>query len=53
MYEGLQQARQKLAHLATHLLDCWPEDVVFQEGKVFGAQNPEWAVTFAEVAAAA
>jgi carbon-monoxide dehydrogenase large subunit len=53
MYEGLQQARQKLAHLAAHLLDCWPEDVIFQEGKIFAAQNPERATTFAEVAAAA
>jgi carbon-monoxide dehydrogenase large subunit len=53
MYAGLQQARQKLVHLAAHLLDCWPEDVVFQESKVFSTQNPERIMTFAKVAAAA
>jgi len=27
MYEGLQQARQKMALLAAHLLDCRPERI--------------------------
>jgi carbon-monoxide dehydrogenase large subunit len=53
MYEGLQQVRQKMARVAAHLLDCWPEDVVFREGRVFSDSNPAQAMTFAEIAAAA
>jgi carbon-monoxide dehydrogenase large subunit len=53
MYAGLQQAHQAMARLAAHLLDCWVEDVVFQEGKVFNDRNPTQVMTFAEVAAAA
>ena len=53
MYEGLQQARRKMALLAAHLLDCRPEDIVFQDGKLVNESRPEHALTFAEVAAAA
>jgi len=53
MYEGLQQARQKMARLAAHLLDCRPEDIVFQDGKLVNERRPEHALTFAEVAVAA
>ena len=53
VYAGLQQARQAMARLASHLLDCWVEDVVFREGKVFSERNPTQVMTFAEVAAAA
>jgi aerobic carbon-monoxide dehydrogenase large subunit len=53
MYEGLQRAHQKMALLAAHLLDCRPEDIVFQDGKLVNERRPEHALTFAEVAAAA
>jgi carbon-monoxide dehydrogenase large subunit len=53
VYAGLQQARQTMARLAAHLLDCWVEDVVFWEGKVYNDRNPAQVMTFAEVAAAA
>jgi carbon-monoxide dehydrogenase large subunit len=53
VYAGLQQARQAMARLASHLLDCWVEDVVFQEGTVLNARNPTQVMTFADVAAAA
>lgn len=53
MYEGLQQARQKMFLLAAHLLDCRPEDIVFQEGKLVQESRPERALTVAEVATAA
>jgi carbon-monoxide dehydrogenase large subunit len=53
MYEGLQQARRKMALVAAHLLDCRPEDIVFQDGKLVNERRPEHALTFAEVAAAA
>src|SRR2546429_3223278 len=53
MYEGLQQARRKMALLAAHLLDCRPEDIGFQDGTLVNESRPEHALTFAEVAAAA
>src|SRR5215831_10785813 len=53
MYQGLQQARQKMALLAAHLLDCRPEDIVFQDGNLVNGSRPEHALTFAEVGAAA
>jgi carbon-monoxide dehydrogenase large subunit len=53
MYDGLQQVRQKMAHLAAHLLDCWPDDLVFQDGTIVNTQNPQQRIAFAEVAAAA
>ena len=34
MYEGLQQARQKMALLAAHILDCRPEDIEFEDGRL-------------------
>ena len=43
MYEGLQQARRKMALLAAHLLDCRPEDIVFQDGKLVNERRPEHA----------
>jgi aerobic carbon-monoxide dehydrogenase large subunit len=53
LYAVLQEARQKLAHLASHLLQCGIEEVVFQGGRVFMQGNPEHSVTFAELATAA
>jgi aerobic carbon-monoxide dehydrogenase large subunit len=53
MYAGLQQARQKMARLAAHLLDCRPEDVAFRDGRVWSAHHPEQSLAFAAVAAAA
>jgi carbon-monoxide dehydrogenase large subunit len=49
----LQEARQHLVRLATHLLDCRPEDVVFQEGRVYDVHHPERHLPFARIAAAA
>lgn len=53
VYAGLQQAHQAMARLAAHLLDCWVEDVVCQDGKVWNERNPTQVMSFAEVAAAA
>ena len=53
MYEGLQQVRRKMSLLAAHLLDCRPEDILFQDGKLLNETSPEHALTFAAVAAAA
>ena len=53
MYEGVQEARQKMALIAAHTLECSPEDIVFQDGRVFNGRDPEQAMAFSEVASAA
>ena len=49
----LQDARHKLAQIASHLLGRPEDEVVFDEGKVFWRGDPAQAIPFAEVAAAA
>ncbi len=49
----LQAARQNLIAIATHLLDCRPEDVVFQDGRVYDRHHPERGVPFSRITAAA
>jgi carbon-monoxide dehydrogenase large subunit len=53
LYTVLQEARQKLARLASHLLQCAAEDIAFQEGRLFNRRNPQQTITFGEVTAAA
>lgn len=53
IYLALQQAHQRLALIAAHLLSCAPEDVAFVDGRVFNRQDPEQATSFAQVASAA
>jgi carbon-monoxide dehydrogenase large subunit len=53
LYVALQEARQKLARLAAHLLKCPAEEVVFQGEYVFNRSHPAQSRTFAELAAAA
>jgi carbon-monoxide dehydrogenase large subunit len=53
MYYVLDDARQKLTTIASHLLQCPPEDVAFQEGWAFNRQDPQQRVPFSQVAAAA
>jgi len=53
MYVVGQQARQKLSRIASHLLNCPAEDIVFEEGRVYPHGNPSQATTFAGVATAA
>jgi carbon-monoxide dehydrogenase large subunit len=49
----LQETRQHLIRIATHLLDCRPEDVVFQDGRVSNRHHPERALPFSRITAAA
>jgi carbon-monoxide dehydrogenase large subunit len=53
LYVVAQQARQRLAQLASSLLRCQAEEIVFQDGCVFNRQHPAQATTFAELVAAA
>ena len=49
----LQEAQQKLALLASHLLDCPVADLCFQDRQVSSRHHPEQHVAFAQLAAAA
>ena len=53
LYSVLQEARQKLSRIASHLLQCPAEDVTFQGGRVFNRTNLEQNVAFSELASAA
>jgi aerobic carbon-monoxide dehydrogenase large subunit len=53
LYAVLQDARQKLALIASQLLDCPAEDIGFQDGRVFYRQQPDTQLTFPQLAAAA
>ncbi|HZA23548.1 MAG TPA: molybdopterin cofactor-binding domain-containing protein, partial [Dehalococcoidia bacterium] len=53
MYYVLEEARQKLTAIASHLLHCPVEDVALKDGRAFNLQNPEEAVLFSQVARAA
>jgi aerobic carbon-monoxide dehydrogenase large subunit len=53
LYTVLQDARQKLARLASHLLWCPTENLAFQSGQVCNRSNPKQTMPFAALAAAA
>ena len=50
---ALQEARQKLSLLASKLLACPAEDIVFQERQVLNQHNPGEKIAFAQLAALA
>lgn len=49
----LLQAREKLAAIAAHLLNCPPDNVVLSGGRAVNRRDPARSVPFAQVAAAA
>jgi carbon-monoxide dehydrogenase large subunit len=49
----LQEAKEKLAYIASHLLDCPPEDVVLTGGQAVNRYRPNGGVSFDQVAGAA
>jgi aerobic carbon-monoxide dehydrogenase large subunit len=53
LYVVAQQARQHLVQLASSLLQCSPEDIVFRDGRIFDRRQPAQAMAFADLAAAA
>jgi aerobic carbon-monoxide dehydrogenase large subunit len=53
MYVVAQQARQSLVQWASSQLECSPEEIVFQEGRVFDRRQPAQAITLAEIVATA
>jgi len=53
IYMSLQEARAKMSRIAAHLLECPPEDVEFQDGRVYRRGSPEEGSSFGEIAARA
>ena len=53
MYFVLEEARQKLTSIASHLLHCPAEEVVLRAGQAFDRRDPGQAIPFPQVAAAA
>lgn len=53
MYYVLEEARQKLTSIASHLLCCPAEEVVLRDGQAFHRRDPVQAIPLPQVAAAA
>ena len=53
LYVALQEAREKLARIASYLLQCPAEEIVFEQDMVYGSTTPDRALPFSEVALAA
>ena len=53
LYLTLQEARSKLARLASYSMGCSKEDIVFRDGRVVNGRNPAQALAFSQVAASA
>ena len=53
VYNSVLRIKDKAKKLAAHLLEADPEDMVFQDGKIFVKGSPDRAKTIQEVAGAA
>lgn len=53
VYNVAQEAREKLIAVASHMLDCPPENIDLADGRATDRNNPSRSVPFAQVAAAA
>ena len=53
MHGGLVMAREKMSRIAAHILECEPEDITFEDGKLLNSKDPEQVMSFSEVALAA
>jgi carbon-monoxide dehydrogenase large subunit len=53
VYAVVQEARQRLAHLAAELLACAAEDITFQDGLAVNRQRPAEQLTLPQLVAAA
>ena len=53
LYMAVQETRQKLSRIASHLMECPAEDIAFQDGHVINRRDPQKTLSFSEVASAA
>ena len=49
----VQEAREKLSQIASHLLECPAEDIAFQNGRVTNGRDPRQTLDLSEVVSAA
>ena len=50
LYVVVEQVRDKLAQIASYMLECPLDDVVFEDGRVYGLHAPGRSLAFSEVA---
>ena len=50
---ALQEARQKLAFIASNLMTCPIEDIIFRDGQVLNHRDPDKTISFSKLAAMA
>ncbi len=53
VYNSVKKIKEKAAKLAAHLLEAAPEDMVYEDGKVYVKGSPSKAKTIQEIAGAA
>ncbi len=53
VYNSLQKIKEKAKLLGAHMLEAAPEDVVYEDGKVFVKGSPDQSKTIQEIAGAA
>ncbi|MDQ4078877.1 MAG: xanthine dehydrogenase family protein molybdopterin-binding subunit [Chloroflexota bacterium] len=53
VYKSLQRIKEKAKKIGAHLLEAAPEDVVYEDGKVYVRGAPDRAKTIQEIAGAA
>ena len=53
LYLAIQDAREKLAQIASHMLECPADEIVFEDELVYGSATPDRTLTFSKVASAA
>ena len=53
VFNGARELRRRLGKVAADLLECADADVVIEDSKVFDRTDPEQAMSFAELSAAA
>lgn len=53
IYEASARLKEKVVHLAAHLLEANPDDLAMSERKVFVRESPKRAISFGELARAA
>jgi carbon-monoxide dehydrogenase large subunit len=50
VFTAAQRLKEKMKHIASHMLEASPSDVTMEDGKFFVAGSPQKSVSFAEVA---
>ena len=49
MWLGIQDTKSKLSAIAAHILECDPEDIIYEDEKLINGKDPEQVMSFQEV----